>query len=483
MDPWNAGHLERALQLMCLVVTHGWRGGNLEEQLQVRQLVPSTASPDGFQELPYTFRADGDAAYLYGPASWTAHSCTPNAWATVMCPKAELCLIARRTIRAGDVITVSLVDDALIVTESRQRLLQQLCGFDCQCELCSGLCLSTMCASPVGQCAACGFKLIEQRSGLWQCGACGVRLQQSQQASFTSQISAASADLAVELRELQALVFAEAPGATPSYSSLRRLRRFAAEAATSVGACHSWVSMCGHMLATLYVDVGSNAADAADGKLPRTRATRGWPADAPRDSVTLYVLAAECALDSIRISECAAAQCTDCGGAKCTSEHPLLGGSALLRAREASAALLQAVAAARGVAVGEGPVITLTELRGVLVQTASLAEPTADVLLSHLRRYAPVLQLHLGPQDAYLLEVAVMLQAPLRCAEVPLLWCAKCGCVQATMPTGEFLRSCRRCACVRYCNKACQTEHWRGGHKRLCAALAELRTLQLSNEG
>jgi hypothetical protein len=48
VDPRNAEHLERALQLVCLVVTHGWRGGNVDHQLQVRQLVPSTGSPDGF---------------------------------------------------------------------------------------------------------------------------------------------------------------------------------------------------------------------------------------------------------------------------------------------------------------------------------------------------------------------------------------------------------------------------------------------------
>jgi hypothetical protein len=331
-----------------------------------------------------------------------------------MCPRAELSLIARRTIRAGDVVTVSLVDGALVVTETRTRLLQQLCGFDCQCELCRGRCVSTMCASPVG-CAACGFKLIEQCSDLWQCGACGVRLQQSQQASFASQISATSAELVAELAELRALVSAAgAPGEISSCVSLRRLRRFAADVAACRGACHNWVGVSVRMLATLYTDVGHKAAGAADSKLPRTRATRFWPADAPRDAVTLYVLAAECALDSIRISECAAAQCIECGGAKCTSEHPLLDGSALATAREASVALLRAVAAARGVAVGEGPVITLAELRGVLVRNASLAEPTADVLLSHLRRYAPVLQLHLGPQDRYLLEIAVMLQAPLR---------------------------------------------------------------------
>jgi hypothetical protein len=127
------------------------------------------------------------------------------------------------------------------------------------------------------------------------------------------------------------------------------------------------------------------------------------------------VLAGERALDSIRSSECAAAQCTECGGAKCTSEHPLLGGTALVRARQASAALLRAVAAARGVAVGEGPMITLAELRSVLVRNASLAEPTADVLLSHLRRYAPVLQLKVGLQDRYLLEICRRRCAALRC--------------------------------------------------------------------
>jgi MYND finger len=109
---------------------------------------------------------------------------------------------------------------------------------------------------------------------------------------------------------------------------------------------------------------------------------------------------------------------------------------------------------------------------------AGMAGAAADALLAHLRRYVPVLQLLLGAGPYYmvLLELAVMLQAPLRCASEALLCCAECGVAQALLPPGQHTKSCSSCECVRYCSTQCQARDWRGGHKRLCAALAALRS-------
>jgi MYND finger len=160
------------------------------------------------------------------------------------------------------------------------------------------------------------------------------------------------------------------------------------------------------------------------------------------------------------------------GGAGCSVEHPVISGSPLCSALTAALNLLHAVAAARGSAVGEGPVVTLPELRGVLVSDAGIAEANADALLAHLRRYAHLLQLMRGAQTMIVLEVLVMLQAPLRCVTEAPLWCAKCWRSEVYGQT----RWCSRCQCVRYCSKKCQTDDWRGGHNRLCRALAALRS-------
>jgi hypothetical protein len=50
-----------------------------------------------------------------------------------------------------------------------------------------------------------------------------------------------------------------------------------------------------------------------------------------------------------------------------------------------------------------------------------------------------------------------------------------CGfCSSSTVPDGGF-RACSRCKLVHYCNKQCQTAHWKeiGGHKQFCIALAD----------
>lgn len=44
--------------------------------------------------------------------------------------------------------------------------------------------------------------------------------------------------------------------------------------------------------------------------------------------------------------------------------------------------------------------------------------------------------------------------------------CARCGARPAP-------RRCSACRSVWYCSKACQVEHWKGAHKRLCAQLKD----------
>jgi MYND finger len=237
------------------------------------------------------------------------------------------------------------------------------------------------------------------------------------------------------------------------------------------------------MLARLHYSVAIQAESAAGGVLPRTRATRGWPVNMARHAAALFSLCAQSAMNATRIEECRAAQCVECGGASCTVEHPAIGGSAVCAASAAITNLLQAVAAARGSVAGAGPVITVSEVRGVLVSNAGIAEASADVLLAHLRRYAPPLQLMRGAQTSFVLEELVMLQAPLHCATEAPLYCAACLQSQAHMPPNKHTKWCSRCHCVRYCSRECQTTDWRRGHQKLCGALAALRSGSAGGSG
>jgi MYND finger len=98
----------------------------------------------------------------------------------------------------------------------------------------------------------------------------------------------------------------------------------------------------------------------------------------------------------------------------------------------------------------------------------------ADALLARLRRYMPLAQLLLGAQSHALpiFELAIMLRAPLRYDRDAPRWCAQCSKTRALMEARERTKWCSRCSCVTYCGRECQRAHWRGGHKRLCAALA-----------
>jgi MYND finger len=222
-------------------------------------------------------------------------------------------------------------------------------------------------------------------------------------------------------------------------------------------------------------DRAAAAAAADGGRLPHTRATRALPADEPRDAVTLHARGAQLGFDAARIAECAAAQCNECGGAACASEHPVVGGSSLLAAWAGAIALARAVAAARGLKLGEGAVATPADVCAVLLGDAGMAEAAADVLLAHVRRYLPVLLLQRGVLMRSLLELAVMVQAPLPCFHEPMQWCAACATPQAYMVVTTSAKWCSGCNCLRYCSKRCQAADWRAGHKRLCAALAALK--------
>jgi hypothetical protein len=166
------------LQLVCLMFTHGWKGGNMKSALQMRQLVPGNIAVSDFTAPPYPFEGnDADninPCQLFGPAAWTTHSCAPNVWASSFSPLQVLTLIARRDIHVGDRITVSLVDEGR-GTNIRQQLLQRLCDHDCDCERCRRPCWVWMMPSPLGPCAACGFKLVGLRGSNGCCGACGER--------------------------------------------------------------------------------------------------------------------------------------------------------------------------------------------------------------------------------------------------------------------------------------------------------------------
>ena len=50
--------------------------------------------------------------------------------------------------------------------------------------------------------------------------------------------------------------------------------------------------------------------------------------------------------------------------------------------------------------------------------------------------------------------------------------CGQCG---KTEEPGETFNHCSRCKVVSYCSKACQKQHWRGGHKDTCQAASEMR--------
>jgi MYND finger len=269
-----------------------------------------------------------------------------------------------------------------------------------------------------------------------------------------------------------------APGAKLAYSSLRRLRAMVAEGAATFGPCSLQGQDTTAMLRALYARVAVQARSAASGTLPRTRATRPWPSDEPRDVVSLFARAVVVAMDEVRVIECAAAQCAECGGATCASVHPLKGGQVLWIVWQAVAALSEAVAAARGAALEQGPVATRAEFRDVFVGSAGVAGATVDVLLAHLQRYVPVLQIFAATGPVYLqvVQLAVMLQVPLRRARDAPRWCAACTRLEVCMPAGEHARVCSKCECVRYCSRRCQTAHWRDGHKQYCAALAALKS-------
>ena len=48
--------------------------------------------------------------------------------------------------------------------------------------------------------------------------------------------------------------------------------------------------------------------------------------------------------------------------------------------------------------------------------------------------------------------------------------CGQCGIREEE---GETFNHCSRCKVVSYCSKACQKQHWRGGHKDTCQAASE----------
>ena len=48
--------------------------------------------------------------------------------------------------------------------------------------------------------------------------------------------------------------------------------------------------------------------------------------------------------------------------------------------------------------------------------------------------------------------------------------CGQCGIRE---DQGETFNHCSRCKVVSYCSKACQKQHWRGGHKDTCQAASE----------
>jgi hypothetical protein len=251
IDAASAEERKEAKQLVCLMATHGAHYAGPTHMLRVRQLVPNSGA---FTELPYPFAPDGNTySCTFGPATWTAHSCVPNVWASLASPLQTLTLLARRTIRVGEQITLSLVDEAQVATARRQEWLQQLCGFDCNCERCRGRCWSTMVASPVGPCAACGFSLVNKHSGGgFQCGSCHARVlqQQVEQIAFVTDTAAKVTHLSNEIHALEEAAYT--PGAARQYGSLRRLLRLAADAETSFGPCSVFTHSCTEMLHDLY---------------------------------------------------------------------------------------------------------------------------------------------------------------------------------------------------------------------------------------
>ena len=48
-----------------------------------------------------------------------------------------------------------------------------------------------------------------------------------------------------------------------------------------------------------------------------------------------------------------------------------------------------------------------------------------------------------------------------------------CGACGRGPEQGETFSHCSRCKVVAYCSKACQKQHWRGGHKDTCQAASE----------
>ena len=50
-----------------------------------------------------------------------------------------------------------------------------------------------------------------------------------------------------------------------------------------------------------------------------------------------------------------------------------------------------------------------------------------------------------------------------------MVTCGQCGISEQ----GTTFNHCSRCKVVSYCSKACQKQHWRGGHKDTCQAASE----------
>jgi MYND finger len=313
------------------------------------------------------------------------------------------------------------------------------------------------------------------------CGGCGAGMPELTRSSLPTRLLRKCVQLYGEYHRLQALLEAASQaGAAPAYGALRPLQRLAADAAAEYGACGGLVGDCADLLRLLYTHVAAVAEASADGTLPHTSATRHWPAEAPRDAVTLYTRCAQHAADSVRIVECVAARCAEGGGANCTATHPIVGGDALTGIQTA---MWAATAAVRN-ALGGGPcAITPADASNALVSRAGMTQAAADALLAHMRRYLHVFQWKVGAHQLFILQLAVMLQAPLPSFHDSLLWCAACGTYQPFMPAGRRPKWCSGCRCLRFCSQECQAAEWRKRHRWLCKPLAELKSASAGGVG
>jgi hypothetical protein len=272
---------------------------------------------------------------LCGAAAWTAHSCTPNVWASITWPPLCLTLLSRKEIKRGQPVTAALVDEAFVYRSVRRHSLRHLCGLDCQCARCRGGDLYGCRVNPAGPCTACSFRFTRFGGGEWRCVACGACERRLNRDELPGLMAAKSDAMAEEVARLGAVhVASRAPDAPPPYHLLLPLQRLAAEAEAAFGACSGVVSEATLLLSQVHDSVAEQAGRSAGGALQRNRTTRQWPATAPRDSVTLHARAAQVAFDNVRIAECEAAGCFGRGGARCAAErHSVLGGRALDVAR------------------------------------------------------------------------------------------------------------------------------------------------------